>query len=66
MEVLVNKPFDHAILVDGDNAYIVVVCGTSALFDVWIKKSQSEVRDLMNSQEALKSLIEATRFDPEA
>jgi hypothetical protein len=42
MEVLINKPFDYAVLAQEHKRYFVVVCGTSALFDVWVEKTIAE------------------------
>ncbi|GAA5162211.1 hypothetical protein GCM10025770_12690 [Viridibacterium curvum] len=64
MEVLVNNPFDFAVLAEGEMGYVVVVCGTSALFDVWIKKPRSEINALLSNQSALRSLVDATRLNP--
>nr|WP_321269649.1 hypothetical protein [uncultured Tolumonas sp.] len=65
MEILAQKPFDYAVVADGNNAFIIVVCGTSALFDVWINKTKHDVLMLLENEVEFKSLIEKIRLNPE-
>jgi hypothetical protein len=64
MEVIVNKPFNYAVLIDGDKAFIVVVCGTSALYDVWVQKTKAEALALLENESSLNAIVNAVRLNP--
>lgn len=64
MEVLKHQPGEFAIVADGDFAAVVVICGTSALFEVWVKQTRAKAIALLANGPALQALIERTRLDP--
>jgi hypothetical protein len=64
MEVLASKPFDHAVLAEGEDGFVVVICGTSALYEVWIRTTRTEAVALLADEPRLRSMLEEARLNP--
>jgi uncharacterized protein YbjQ (UPF0145 family) len=64
MEVLASKPFNYAVLAEGEQAFIAVVCGTSALYEVWVRKTRAEALALLADEATLNAMVEAVRGNP--
>jgi hypothetical protein len=64
MEVLVNKPFDYAVIAQDQRRYFVIACGTSAMFDIWIEKTVDQADALLANPDQLSQLIETVRLHP--
>jgi hypothetical protein len=66
MEVLARERFDYAVLAEGEDAFIVVTCGTSALFEVRIRKTRKEAMALLADESRLRAMAMEVRLDPPA
>jgi hypothetical protein len=66
MEVLVDRPFDYTVVAEGELAWLIVVCGTVAVFNVHVSRSRAEVEQLLSDDSQLNTLIEQVRENPGA
>jgi hypothetical protein len=65
MKILEKKEWDFMLYEEGENTYLEVVCGTSAIFEVKVKLSGEEVNRISKEPAFIKVLAEEIRNDPE-
>ncbi len=64
MKVLIKKNWNYTVYEEGENLYLEVVCGTSALFEVKIVLSDLEKAEFRKNPIFIEELSQKIRSNP--